>query len=223
MAEHDQDLRELGIRPQCLVEDDWEPTPHGRFFAGVLAEHPEIYRDREVLELGAGTAIHTILLERGGAGRVVATEYQAELLESTEKNLEAHDCGEVVDLVVADWLDVEGRFDLIVTNPPFCKSGKRNRRYFIDELILNAHKRLRPRGSLLFIQSSMADLEKTLRRLDENGFDAEVIDSCRGPFRDYYYEDDDFIAEIQEVPDAYQVIEGQEYERLDAIHARLRR
>jgi len=88
--------------------------------------------------------------------------------------------------MVADWLDVEGDYDLVVTNPPFCKSGKRNRRYFIDELILNAHECLRPRGRLVFVQSSMADIAKSQRRLDENGFDHEIVDCCEGPFRDYY-------------------------------------
>ena len=53
------------------------------------------------------------------------------------------------EYMVADWLAVGGsggpHFDALVTNPPFAQSGKQNRRYFIDELVLNAHKVRNPR------------------------------------------------------------------------------
>ena len=57
-------------------EDDWTPTPHGRFLARILAEH-DVVRGRDVLELGAGVGNHTILLVRQGARSVVATEITA--------------------------------------------------------------------------------------------------------------------------------------------------
>ena len=37
-------------------------------------------------------------------------------------------------------------WDCVVSNPPFAKSGKRFRRYFIDTFILDAHKLVRPGG-----------------------------------------------------------------------------
>ena len=45
-----------------------------------------------------------------------------------------------------------------MSNPPFARSGQRNRRYFIDALILRASRVLCDEGELLFVQSSMADL-----------------------------------------------------------------
>ena len=42
-----------------------------------------------------------------------------------------------------------GPYDAVITNPPFAQSGKFNRRYFIDELILNSHKLLRGGGRTL--------------------------------------------------------------------------
>ena len=202
--------------------DDWRPTPHGRFLAQVLAEHP-FAGGKDVLELGAGVANHTILLLRQEPRSLVATEILPELLDSTRANVERN-CGanQPIEYRVADWLSTEGTFDLVVTNPPFCKSGKQNRRYFIDSLILDAHKRLRPGGELVFIQSSMADVAKTLARLDENGFDARVVASMDGPFRDYYFEDEAFMAEIQRVPDGFKVVEGTHLETLSVIHAKLR-
>ncbi len=202
--------------------DAWRPTPHGRFLAEVLASE-NLVENRRVLELGAGVANHTILLARQGAAEVVATEITEERIATTRTNVERN-CSEEaerVTYVVADWLDVEGAFDVVVTNPPFCKSGKRNRRYFIDALILDAHKCLVDGGRLLFVQSSMADLGRTRRELERNGFRVEILDSTRGPFRDYYFEDPEFMREIQSVENAFEVVDGAYYERLYVIAATL--
>ena len=79
-----------------------------------------------------------------------------------------------------------GPYDAVVTNPPFAQSGKFNRRYFIDELILNAHKLLAaadnvstlaagsPR-SMVFVQSSAANVPLTMQRLAENGWEGARI------------------------------------------------
>ncbi|TDJ75991.1 MAG: class I SAM-dependent methyltransferase [Planctomycetota bacterium] len=81
---------------------------------------------RSVLELGAGSAYHTILMLGQGAERIVATEISPELLETTRRNV-ASNCPEArnVEYRVANWLDTEGEFDVVVCNPPFCKSGQR--------------------------------------------------------------------------------------------------
>ena len=214
--------RDLLSMDLSIGGDDWVPTPHGQFLARVLAEQP-LVEGRDVLELGAGSANHTIVMLRTGCRSLVATEITDELLETTRRNVEAN-CPDrpQVDYRVADWLDTPGRFDAIVTNPPFCKSGKQNRRYFIDSLILDGHKRLRPGGRLVFIQSSMADLDETRRLLDRNGYDHRVVDSTRGPFRDYYFDDETFMREIQSIPHGFEVEDGVHYERLYVLTADLR-
>lgn len=121
-----------------------------------------------------------MLLKRKGPSKLVVTEYTRERLDATRQALAENDMlGDDVELRVADWLHTDGTFDMVVTNPPFCRSGQRNRRYFIDELILNSHRRLRPQGYLVFIQSSMADLQLTLDSLARNKYDAEVIEEAR--------------------------------------------
>jgi len=223
MVGHDQDLASLGIRYESRGGDVWQPTPHGLFMAGILDRNHDLVAGLDVLELGAGMAIHTIILQRAGARSITATEYREDLLQETRRLFEAHAEGACdIRYVVADWLDVDGTYDAVVTNPPFCKSGKTNRRYFIDELILNAHKRLRPRGRLIFVQSSMADIAKTQRRLDENGFDHEIIATTEGPFRDYYYEEPGFLEEARRVPGGFSMKDGKEHETLFVVSARLR-
>ena len=92
----------------------------------------------------------------------------------------------------------------------------------IDSLILDAHKRLNANGTLIFVQSSMADLAKTLDRLDENGYDARVLGERSGPFRDYYFKDEDFMAESRAVEGGFEEREGVHYETLSVIAATLR-
>ncbi|MCP5065315.1 MAG: methyltransferase [bacterium] len=205
-------------------DDDWQPTPHGIFFGEVLAAHPELFAGRDVLELGGGVGNHTVPLIRMGAATVTTTEIVASRSETTRRNV-GHNCPDAtgVDYRVADWLHTEGQFDVVVTNPPFAKSGKRNRRYFIDSLILDSHKRLRAGGGsdLIFIQSSMADIEKTKRRLAENGYTAEILGSSEGPFRDYYFEDATFMEEIRTVEGGFEIRDGTHYETLFVVKARL--
>ncbi len=217
------DLKSLLDMDLQAGEDDWTPTPHGQWLASVIARH-DLVEGKEVLELGAGVANHTILIHRRGAKAITATEITEELLGTARTNFEANVGGDVpIDLRVADWLHTDGTFDMVVANPPFCQSGKQNRRYFIDSLILDGHKRLRPEGELLFVQSSMADVKMSLRRLNQNGFDARVVESTQGPFRDYYFDDPTFMAEIEQVDDAYEERDGTKYETLSVIHAKLRR
>lgn len=124
-----------------------------------------------------------------------------------------------IEYRAADWLNTEGCFDVLITNPPYMVSGKQNRRYFIDSLILDAHKRLNPGGTLVFVQSSMADTAKSIRRLEENGYAVRTLATSRGPFRDYYFEDPTFMEEIQAVPDGFELKNGEYTETLTVLCA----
>jgi predicted RNA methylase len=198
---------------------DWTPTPHGKFLAQVMAGH-NLVQGLDVLELGAGVGIHTVVISRKGAKSIVATEIAEELLETTRVNVARNvlDTSNI-DYRVADWLDTPGAFDVIVSNPPFCKSGRQNRRYFLDSLILDGHKRLRPGGRLIFVQSSMADIAMTQSRLEQNGYAVEILDTQEGEFRDYYFEDKTFMDEIQRVPNGFEERDGKLYETLFVITA----
>ena len=204
-------------------EDDWSPTAHGLLLGDSIAAG-DFVRDRDVLELGAGVGNHTILLLRKGASRIVATEITQSRIATARANVERN-CPGLADRVeyrTSDWLDGDDKFDTVITNPPFAVSGRRNRRYFIDELILRASRRLRDDGELLFVQSSMADVSKTLRRLDENGYDARALDTRSGPFRDYYFDDPTFLEEARRVENGFEERDGVFYETLSIIHGKLR-
>ncbi|MHC4959617.1 MAG: methyltransferase [Planctomycetota bacterium] len=203
-------------------EDDWKPTPHGILMRDALVARRDLIEGRDVLELGGGVGNHTIVLARQGVRSLVTTEISESRSATTRRNVERNCPGsDNIEYRVADWLSTPGEFDLIVTNPPFMVSGRRNRRHFIDDLILNAWKRLRPDGALMFVQSSMADLAKSQRRLAENGYESGVVAERSGPFRDYYFDDPTFMEEIEGVDNGFEMRDGTHWETLFVLHARL--
>lgn len=201
-------------------EGVWNPTPHGVTLGKMLLQLD--FTGDHVLELGTGCGIHAILLARRGAKSLKMTEIDSSVLECARHNLAKHEVTIPQEYLVADWTSVGGDpCDSLVTNPPFAKSGKRYLRYFIDRLILDAHKLLRPGGRVVFVQSSMADTSRTVGFMEENGMAVRVVGEVEEPFREYYFEDPSFMREIAQVPGGYTVREGVHYERLIVLEGTL--
>ena len=165
-------------------------------------------------------------MARQGAAQFTLTEIDQSVLDNAQYNLKKHDVDIPVRLIVADWTNVptnshDDRFDAVVTNPPFAKSGKRYRRYFIDKLILDAHRLVRPGGRLIFIQSSMADIPRSISLMKEHGMSIRVVGETSGPFRPYYFEDESFMRDIAALPNGYTIVDGIHRERLIVFEATL--
>ncbi|MEM7307119.1 MAG: methyltransferase [Planctomycetota bacterium] len=203
-----------------VPEGVWNPTPHGVHLGNMLL-HLD-FTGEDVLELGTGCGIHAILIARRGAKRMTLTEIEQDICDNARHNLTKHGVEIPIEYAVADWTSVpDASHDVLITNPPFAKSGKRYRRYFIDTLILNAHKLVRPGGRLVFIQSSMADIPRSLRLMDEHGMNVRIVGETDGPFRKYYYEDPVYLREMAAIPGSYAVRDGVHYERLIVFEATL--
>jgi len=110
---------------------------------------------------------------------------------------------------------------VVITNPPYFVSGKYNRRYFIDEMILNSHKSLNPEGHLIFVQSSMADIGKTRNRMEENGYTFEILHQKSYPWRDYYYQDPQFVQMCDDNPNSHFLKNGERWENLYVVRGKL--
>ncbi|MHC4810059.1 MAG: methyltransferase [Planctomycetota bacterium] len=204
----------------------WNPTANGVHLGMMLMELD--FSGEHVLELGTGCGIHAILLARRGAAALTLTEIDQAILDNAAHNLRKHGVDVPLRSLVADWTAVPGAshegqvpWDTLVTNPPFAKSGKRYRRYFIDTLILDAHKLVRPGGRLIFIHSSMADVPRTIRTLEENAMRVRIVGETSGPFRQYYFEDEAYMTEMAGIPGAYTIVDGVHHERLVVFEARL--
>ena len=119
----------------------WNPTPHGAQLANTLLDLD--FKDADVLELGSGCGNHSILIASKNPKKLTVTEIDQLTLDNTKHNLLKNNVGIPVEYIVADWTNVDVEpVDVLITNPPFSKSGKRYYRYFIDTLINDAHKLL---------------------------------------------------------------------------------
>ena len=79
----------------------------------------------EILDLGTGSgAILVTLLAELPEARGTGTDVSAAALDEARRNALRHGVAERARFVSADWCQmVEGRFDLIVANPPYIPSG----------------------------------------------------------------------------------------------------
>ncbi|KAH9855647.1 putative methyltransferase-domain-containing protein [Lenzites betulinus] len=78
------DIRLVGSHP-LWGHHLWNAS---RAFASYLDEHPELYRDRAVLELGAGGALPGIVAAKNGAKTTVLTDYpDAALVDNISHNV----------------------------------------------------------------------------------------------------------------------------------------
>lgn len=78
-----------------------------------------------ILDLGTGTgAILIALLSQAGRASGVAADISAEALETASRNADLNDVADRFEAVRSDWFSaIEGRFDLIVSNPPYIPSS----------------------------------------------------------------------------------------------------
>ena len=191
----------------------WNPTHNGVLLAETLGALN--FSGESVLELGTGCGLHAIILAKRGARELLLTEIDDQILIHARKNLDSHQVEIPARLLVADWIQVDvSGYDTLVANPPYCVSGKRYRRYFIDTLILEAHKLVRPGGRIIFIHSTMGNMPKTISLMEACGMSVKILAEKDFPFRDYYSDDPDFMLEMAKVPGSYSVRDGVHHERL---------
>ena len=201
-----------------VPEGVWNPTPHGMHLGNMILTLE--FEGAEVLELGSGCGNHTILIAQKKPKKLTATEISKSILNNTRHNLIKNHMDLPVEYLVADWTCInKGPFDVLITNPPFAKSGKRYYRYFIDTLINDAHKLVKPGGRLIFVQSSMADVKRSIQLMHEWGMQVRIVGESKGPFRDYYFEDKVFMENIEKFPGAYEKTDGQYIETLMVFEA----
>lgn len=203
-----------------VPEGVWNPTPHGMLLGNMILNLN--FEDAEVLELGGGCGNHTILIAQKKPKKLTVTEISQPILDNTCHNLMKNNINLLVEYVVADWTCIDkGPFDFLITNPPFAKSGKRYYRYFIDTLINDAHKLVKPGGRLIFVQSSMADVKRSIGLMNEWGMEVKIVGECKHPFRDYYFEDEIFMKNIEKFSGAYEKVDNKFIETLTVFEALL--
>jgi release factor glutamine methyltransferase len=158
----------------------------------LFAENLDIQRGDEVLEIGTGTGLITVYAAQR-TKRVVATDINKNAIKCALKNTIANRTYNV-ELREGNLFEpVEGeKFDLILFNTPYLPTSEDERldeelntafdgglegRDTIDAFIDQVKDYLNDEGRVQLVQSSLADNKKTLTKLEELGFEAEITAS----------------------------------------------
>jgi methylase of polypeptide subunit release factors len=197
------------------AEGVWRLTPHGRTLGKAMAQMRHALVGKTAIEIGVGTGVHAIAALKLGVREIDVTDIDAKALHSAAENA-ARNGVSYRQSWVEDWMHFQPEmpYDLVLCNPPFCKAGTPDRRFFLSALIRDSPRFLRPGGHLLFVQSSMADFSRTEEELTRSGFYFTAVYETRGLFRDYYFDEPGFIEESRKVAGGFEEIEGTYIETL---------
>jgi release factor glutamine methyltransferase len=144
----------------------------------------DVRADDRVLDMGTGCGVNAILAA-STATRVLAVDINPVAVAAARRNAELNGVADRVEVRQSDvFTDVDGRFDLIVFDPPF--------RWFAPRDLLEAatadpdyramttffhqaRRHLTPTGRMLIFFGTSGDLPYLRHLIDQEGFTAEVI------------------------------------------------
>lgn len=139
----------------------------GVFNGGALDEGTRLlldnipYDKKKVLDIGCGSGIiGSVYKKYSPQSEVTMTDSNKIAVMATEKTLERNKLSAKV--VFSDvFSDIEGTFDLILTNPPFHK-GIATDYSFIESFARDAKKHLSTKGEIFIVANSFLPYERTL-------------------------------------------------------------
>lgn len=181
-----QDIK-IGTRP-----DVYEPADD----SFLLAEGLDVSEGCSVLDMGSGTGFLALVAARK-AGSVLGVDVNPGAVELARENATLNGIKNV-EFRVSDLFDrVDGRFDLIVFNPPYLPvdeedvlgrawSGGVDGLGVIKRFIVSAPQYLRRDGIMMLLVSSFNDVDHVRVLLEENGLGSEVVSRKRFFFEELF-------------------------------------
>ena len=165
----------------------------------MLADNLKIKPGDSVLEIGTGTGIVAMYASKI-TDKITVTDINFDAVQLAEENFKANNI-ENIEILFGNLFEPvkDRKFDVILFNTPYLPTdnedviedslnyafdGGLNGRKVIDLFLDEVKNHLNPKGIVQLIQSSLSDNEKTLDRLDEMGFIAEIAESEHFFFED---------------------------------------
>jgi release factor glutamine methyltransferase len=177
-----------------VSENVYEPAEDSFLFADNLA----IKAGDAVLDMGTGCGILGIISAKE-ASKVLAVDLNPYAVLCAKENAWLNGVLDKFFFLRCDLfsaISVTERFDVILFNAPYLPSksvdddswlgrawsGGATGRQVIDRFIREAPKYLKQDGSILLMQSTLSELDRTLQRFEENGIRANIVAKRDLPF-----------------------------------------
>jgi release factor glutamine methyltransferase len=155
----------------------------------LFAENLQVKRQDRVLEIGTGTGIIAIIVSRK-CRNVTATDVNPHAIDCALKNI-INNKAYNVELKKGDLFEPvkNEKFDLILFNTPYLPTSEEEKfddeleaawdggedgRKIIDQFLEVLPDHLNPNGRVQLVQSSLSDVDKTLKKLEEMSLEASV-------------------------------------------------
>jgi len=127
----------------------------------------------KVLDLGCGYGLIGIVLNKMIQAEVTMSDVNKRALHLTERNLKLNNA--IAKVVESDcYENIEGKFDLIVTNPPI-RAGKD----VLLKMLLGSSDYLTDKGLLWFVMKKDHGAKSMIRELSEK-FECTVVEKRKG-------------------------------------------
>jgi methylase of polypeptide subunit release factors len=146
----------------------------------MLIDSWKIAPGKSVLDAGCGTGLLGIAALREGASHITAFDINPLAVSNTRANLERLGLTHRATVLESDcYQRIEGKFDVIVSNPPFWDKRAKDTLElacydegyrFVRGLISNAHKHARPGAQLFVVFSDQGDIDLVVRLLQDSGW-----------------------------------------------------
>jgi release factor glutamine methyltransferase len=144
----------------------------------------EVHEDDRVLDMGTGSGVNAILAATKSSD-VVAVDINPRAVEAAQRNSEINGVADRIQVRCGDvFSNVDGRFDLIIFDPPFRWFAPRDpfEAAMTDEnyqvmttFFREAKEHLTPAGRMLIFFGTSADLDYLKLLTDQEGFTTEVV------------------------------------------------